>query len=41
MYKDYNEPNELDVFLLIVKNVESTKNTYVMSGVKQIIKKQI
>ena len=40
MYKDPNEPNELDVFLPVAESVKLTKdNAYVMSGVKQIVKK--
>lgn len=40
MYKDPNESNELDVFLPVAESVKLTKdNAYVMSGVKQIIKK--
>lgn len=40
MYKELNEQSELEVFLLIAENAKLTNdNAYVMSGVKQILKK--
>jgi|GEM_PF-2450788 hypothetical protein len=40
MYKELNEQSESEVFLLIAENVKLTNdNAYVMSGVKQILKK--